>query len=100
MVNLIELNVGWFDFWVIIHFAAGFLLALIGLRPNQRRLNLWLAVVLGILVAWELFEIMQGPGGFGGMETWPNAFWDVVVGMAGAVLAVELMRPKKRMKVR
>lgn len=91
MAPLIGLNLGLFDLWSVVHFLAGFMLAVVGLRLSQRRIFLWMAVVSILLIGWEVLEIAQGRGGFGGSESGPNIIVDIVIGAVGAWAAVLIM---------
>ena len=81
-MDLVALNSGVVDWWTIIHFLSGMLIAWAFIREPTARILIW---TIAVLVIWEILEV-SNPGGMGGSETGINLLADLVAGMAGFVL--------------
>lgn len=92
-MSIFASNTGWFDLWTSVHLLFGFAFTwglIIGSRGRAVGFGVALIVVLAVI--WELFEVSQGPGGFGGSETGINLFWDIIAAVVGAWFAFFVAR--------
>lgn len=90
MIDLFASNSGLIDTWSAAHFATGFIWA-VWLFPRAP-LRIQLVSLLVATAAWELLEIAQGSGGFGGSETGINAIADIFFALAGFAIGRLLFR--------
>ena len=74
----------YFDLWHLNHFLAGALLASLSIFLN---LNFWLGFIIsiGVLLAWELFEIVKNI-----KETFFNTVFDVIFGIVAFLIVYQL----------
>lgn len=89
---------GYIDFWHIIHFTTGMVLAVIFIRFKvfehlKRSTTLFL---INLLVLYELFEVTFIPAGLFIGESKINILIDILAGIAGFFIALKIYEIKKR----
>lgn len=92
MVAFQLLNLGFVDLWTLIHAAAGFMLAFLFLRPGKGNNVLFFWMIGLALLGWEVLEVAQGRGGFGGSESGINIITDIIAGLIGAAIGYLALR--------
>lgn len=93
-MSIIGLNTGLVDIWSLVHFVAGFAVVWGLALRNRPALKLTLILFFVGFIAWEIFEVSQGPGGFGGQETGANLLADLLFAGIGGLVAIFLARSR------
>ena len=79
-----------FDYWLIVHFFAGVIIfKFIGAGKFMGFEKVWW--VLGLLIAFELFELVLFKQSLAIPEKLFNTILDIVVGLIGYILAVRFL---------
>lgn len=87
-MNLLASNIGIFDLWTIVHLLAGFLAIWFFVIQLDWKNRTWpVLILLLVFFAWEILELGQPSGGFGGAETGLNILSDMVAAIAGGLIA-------------
>lgn len=89
---VIDLPYVYLDRWSAVHFCSGLALGAIFAAYFPKKFS-WL-IVLGILVAYEVFEVLAD-GVLFVPETMTDKAWDLAIGMAGffaAQLAIKIIK--------
>lgn len=90
-MSFFDLNTGILDIpWTLVHIVVPFILILILSRFVSLR-NAFFIALSGVIL-WELFELTQGPGGFGGSESIVNHVADLFIGLVAIGLGLLVVR--------
>ena len=82
------------DFWSIVHFGTGIILGLLLTKHFKKKS--WL-IALGLLILYEVAELFLN-GILFVAESPVDTTWDIIIGMAGFVIGVKILKYVK-MKV-
>lgn len=76
------------DFWSIVHFNAGIVLGFLLTKFFKKKS--WL-IALGLLLLYEVVELFLN-GIFFAAESPIDTTWDIIIGMAGFVIGVKILK--------
>lgn len=82
-LDLFASNAGLFDLWTLVHIGTGIVIGLLYIGPKERNLGKAFIIWSLLFIAWEIFELGQPSGGFGGAESGLNLLSDVIMGVLG-----------------